>query len=200
MIAARSRAGLRLICLVAQHAQLACPKRTGCACSEAALTGSPACTWQGSAVGNCLAASGVRGQADGGGPVSQTHRSRWSYVVGERVTGHTRPIPAERRNSLAHGDPFDGRPTGGLLEPVRALIDVACRHYIAEGEPWHPTGDGTTALMTGNARNIIVDADLKNWRGWFEFFKQGQTRGNFGRLSAARARRHHSCAGIYGVA
>jgi hypothetical protein len=33
---------------------------------------------------------------------------------------------------LAHGDPFDGLPTGGLLELVRDLINFAYRHYIAE--------------------------------------------------------------------
>jgi hypothetical protein len=49
-----------------------------------------------------------------------------------QLTGETRPTLAERRNSLAHGDPFDGLPTGGLLELVRDLINFAYRHYIAE--------------------------------------------------------------------
>jgi hypothetical protein len=49
-----------------------------------------------------------------------------------QLTGDTRPTLAERRNSLAHGDPFDGLPTGGLLELVRDLINFAYRHYIAE--------------------------------------------------------------------
>jgi len=49
-----------------------------------------------------------------------------------QVTGETRPTLAERRSSLAHGDPFDGLPTGGLLELVRDLINFAYRDYIAE--------------------------------------------------------------------
>ena len=50
-----------------------------------------------------------------------------------QLTGDTRPTLAERRNALAHGDPFDGLVTGGLLELVRDLINFAYRHYIAEG-------------------------------------------------------------------
>lgn len=49
-----------------------------------------------------------------------------------QLTGETRPTLAERRNTLAHGDPFDGLPTGGLLELVRDLINFAYRDYIAE--------------------------------------------------------------------
>ena len=49
-----------------------------------------------------------------------------------QLTGDAHPTLAERRNSLAHGDPFDGMPTGGLLELVRDLINFAYRHYIAE--------------------------------------------------------------------
>ncbi len=49
-----------------------------------------------------------------------------------QLTGKTRPTLAERRNWLAHGDPFDGLPTGGLLELVRDLINYAYRGYIAE--------------------------------------------------------------------
>jgi hypothetical protein len=49
-----------------------------------------------------------------------------------QLTGETHPTLAERRNSLAHGDPFDGLPTGGLLKLVRDLINFAYRHYIAE--------------------------------------------------------------------
>ncbi|MBS2127077.1 hypothetical protein KEX41_02265 [Burkholderia thailandensis] len=36
------------------------------------------------------------------------------------------------RNSLAHGDPFDGLPWGGLLELVRDLIEYAYRSYLLE--------------------------------------------------------------------
>ena len=52
-------------------------------------------------------------------------------AVGQ-LTGETHPTLAERRNTLAHGDPFDGLPTGGLLELVRDLINFAYRDYIAE--------------------------------------------------------------------
>jgi hypothetical protein len=50
-------------------------------------------------------------------------------AVGQ-LTGETRPTLAERRNTLAHGDPFEGLPTGGLLELVRDLINFAYRDYI----------------------------------------------------------------------
>jgi len=49
-----------------------------------------------------------------------------------QLTGETRPTLAERRNTLAHGDPFEGLPTGGLLELIRDLINFAYRDYIAE--------------------------------------------------------------------
>lgn len=54
-------------------------------------------------------------------------------AVGQLI-GETHPTLAERRNALAHGDPFDGVPTGGLLELVRDLINFAYRHYIAEAQ------------------------------------------------------------------
>ena len=53
-------------------------------------------------------------------------------AVGQ-LTGDTHPTLAERRNSLAHGDPFEGLPTGGLLELARDLVNYAYRDYIAEG-------------------------------------------------------------------
>lgn len=49
-----------------------------------------------------------------------------------QLRGDVRPTLSDRRNKLAHGDPFDGLPTAGLLELVRDLIDFAYRHYIAE--------------------------------------------------------------------
>lgn len=49
-----------------------------------------------------------------------------------QLTGETHPTLAERRNALAHGDPFEGWPTVGLLELVRDLINYAFRRYIAE--------------------------------------------------------------------
>lgn len=49
-----------------------------------------------------------------------------------QLTGDTKPTLADRRNALAHGDPFDGLPTGGLLELVRDLIGFAYRRYLAQ--------------------------------------------------------------------
>ena len=61
-----------------------------------------------------------------------------SYLTGVtyntigQLTGETSPTLAERRNTLAHGDPFEGLPTSGLLELLRDLINFAYRDYIAE--------------------------------------------------------------------
>ncbi|TCM45364.1 hypothetical protein C8J36_1224 [Rhizobium sp. PP-F2F-G48] len=52
-------------------------------------------------------------------------------AVGQLI-GATHPTLAERRNVLAHGDPFDGLPTGGLLELIRDLINYAYRQYLAQ--------------------------------------------------------------------
>lgn len=49
-----------------------------------------------------------------------------------QLTGETKPTLEERRNAMAHGDPFDGMPTSGLVELVRDLIMFAYRHYLAE--------------------------------------------------------------------
>lgn len=49
-----------------------------------------------------------------------------------QLTGETRLTLAERRNTLAPGDPFEGLPTGGLLELLRDLINFAYRDYIAK--------------------------------------------------------------------
>ena len=46
------------------------------------------------------------------------------------VSGDSKPGLAERRNTMAHGDPFDGFPVGGLLELVRDLIGYAYRDMI----------------------------------------------------------------------
>ena len=46
------------------------------------------------------------------------------------VTGKNTPSLAERRNLLAHGDPFDALPCGGLLELVRDLIVYAYRTFL----------------------------------------------------------------------
>jgi hypothetical protein len=52
-------------------------------------------------------------------------------AIGQLV-GTVRPTLAQRRNAMAHGDPFDGFPVGGLLELVRDLITFAYRSFIAE--------------------------------------------------------------------
>tara|TARA_R110000868_G_scaffold70819_3_gene207972 strand:- start:8364 stop:9023 length:660 start_codon:yes stop_codon:yes gene_type:complete len=58
-------------------------------------------------------------------------------AVGQLI-GATHLTLAERRNALAHGDPFDGLPTGGLLELVRDLINYAYRQYLAEDASLSP--------------------------------------------------------------
>lgn len=52
-------------------------------------------------------------------------------AIGQLI-GEVHPTLAERRNTLAHGDPFEGLPTGGLLELARDLINYTYRGYIAE--------------------------------------------------------------------
>ncbi len=47
-------------------------------------------------------------------------------VIG-RLTGEHGPTIADIRNSLAHGDPFEGAPWGSLLELVRDLVHYAYR-------------------------------------------------------------------------
>jgi hypothetical protein len=46
--------------------------------------------------------------------------------------GNPRLTLAEIRNSLAHGEPFDGFAWSGLLELVRDLIEYAYRAYLQE--------------------------------------------------------------------
>jgi len=65
----------------------------------------------------------VYGLTDGDLPL--VRRSGGS-VLGSLV-GTTRPSLADRRNTLAHGDPFDGLSTSGLLELVRDLISYMYR-------------------------------------------------------------------------
>ena len=45
------------------------------------------------------------------------------------ITGKQHPCLAERRNDLAHSDPFDAFPCVGLLELVRDLIVYAYRNH-----------------------------------------------------------------------
>lgn len=59
------------------------------------------------------------------------HRGQ-AACSGSGSTSSSRPTLAEARNSLAHGDPFDGLPWGGLLELVRDLIEYAYRSYLQE--------------------------------------------------------------------
>lgn len=49
-----------------------------------------------------------------------------------QLNGKTKPTLDERRNVMAHGDPFDGMPTSGLIELVRDLIMFAYRNYLAQ--------------------------------------------------------------------
>lgn len=59
------------------------------------------------------------------------------------VTGTSKPSLSQRRNNMAHGDPFDGLPVGGLLELVRDLINYAYRDFIANAPLWpHTTPAG----------------------------------------------------------
>jgi len=51
-----------------------------------------------------------------------------------QITGDVKPTLDERRNAMAHGDPFDGLPVGGLVELVRDLIMFAYRHFLAEAD------------------------------------------------------------------
>lgn len=53
----------------------------------------------------------------------------------KRLTGEVRPTLADIRNSLAHGDPFDGLPQAGLIEMVRDLIEYAYRDMIRHYTP-----------------------------------------------------------------
>lgn len=71
-------------------------------------------------------------EADG---LTDAHLSMVSRCGGTAVgqlTDDTRPTLAERRNTLAYDDQFEGVPTGGLLELARDLINYAYRGYIAD--------------------------------------------------------------------
>jgi hypothetical protein len=71
-------------------------------------------------------------QRYGGSIIPVLRRSR--ATQGESNSGNaSQPTLAEVRNSLAHGDPFDGLPWSGLLELVRDLIEYAYRSYLQEG-------------------------------------------------------------------
>ena len=52
------------------------------------------------------------------------------------VIGDAKPSLSQRRNGMAHGDPFDELPVGGLLELVRDLINYAYRDFIANAPAW----------------------------------------------------------------
>jgi hypothetical protein len=52
-------------------------------------------------------------------------------AIGQLV-GDVHPTLPKRRNTLAHGDPFHGLPTAGLLEFVRDLIDYPYSDCIAK--------------------------------------------------------------------
>jgi len=62
------------------------------------------------------------------GDIHMVERCGGAAIV--QLVHDVHPTLAERRNTLAHGDPF-----AGLLELVRDLINYAYRDYIAEGAP-----------------------------------------------------------------
>lgn len=72
-----------------------------------------------------------------------------------QLTGEIRPSLAERRNALAHGDPFEGLATGGLLELVRDLINFAYRHSVAEAAS---IGSGAGSNTVPTTFSIMADA------------------------------------------
>ncbi|AIO36376.1 hypothetical protein DM39_4173 [Burkholderia cenocepacia] len=71
-------------------------------------------------------------------------------AIGQLI-GTTKPTLAQRRNAMAHGDPFDGLPVGGLIELVRDLITFAYRNFIAESG----SNNGMTPVRW-EARNDVV--------------------------------------------
>lgn len=70
-----------------------------------------------------------------GGAMSKRKRSFATLlnhmVEADGLTGAAEPTLAERRNKLAHADPFDGMATGGLLKLICDLINYAYRDFIA---------------------------------------------------------------------
>ncbi|AIO33333.1 hypothetical protein DM39_2041 [Burkholderia cenocepacia] len=70
----------------------------------------------------------------GGSVVSLLYESKAARNLA-RKNGMPKAITlAGIRNSLAHGDPFDGLPWSGLLELIRDLIEYAYRSYLLELE------------------------------------------------------------------
>ena len=67
--------------------------------------------------------------------ISRCGGSAIDHLTGD---GGLKPTLAQRRNSLAHGDPFEGTPVSGLLELVRDLINYAYRAYTAEADGFSP--------------------------------------------------------------
>lgn len=72
-------------------------------------------------------------QRYGGSIIPVLHCERATRSEPNRANA-SRPTLTEIRNSLAHGDPFDGLPWSGLLELVRDLIEYAYRSYLQEGQ------------------------------------------------------------------
>ncbi|MCE5232261.1 MAG: hypothetical protein ABFC67_06480 [Mizugakiibacter sp.] len=69
----------------------------------------------------------------GGSVIPMLCRGR-ATCNGSSTGNVSQPMLAEIRNSLAHGDPFDGLPWSGLLELVRDLIEYAYRSYLLEAQ------------------------------------------------------------------
>lgn len=76
----------------------------------------------------------------GGKAADLLYESQATKKAREVYQGPQQPTLLSIRNSLAHGDPFDGSPWGGLLELVRDLIEYAYRDMIEEGRSFavHP--------------------------------------------------------------
>jgi hypothetical protein len=77
----------------------------------------------------------LRHMVEGDGLTDDKLPMQWRCGLGsivKRLTGEVEPSLANLRNDLAHGMPFDGLPSSGLLEVVRDLINYAYRGMIAE--------------------------------------------------------------------
>lgn len=68
-----------------------------------------------------------------------------------QLTGAVRPRLSDLRNDMAHGDPFEGPPTGGLLEVVRDVIVYAYRDFPAPADGVDP--------RTGSGSNVSAPTD-----------------------------------------
>ena len=70
------------------------------------------------------------------------------YAVLARALADKQVRLSDLRNDMAHGDPFEGPPTGGLLEVVRDVIVYAYRNFPTPEGGSHPV-DGSTSGLSG---------------------------------------------------